>query len=193
MLGMASCRVVVANGVDVDNNVNNQRLNTQSIKCITSGDSMHNITVQCNILACMNTLVANTIPGTYARPENLRHVVVEPTVNERRTIDRTSTPTSQDDVRQLLNASVATRLYYETPPIEIHALMATIFHGLHQDVWTYIQQDCQVSLSKMLCTPTPKYVQDMACPCPTCLLRSDIWEVSTYSCTMDVGSFAILW
>lgn len=146
MLGMASCRVVVANNVDVDDNINSQRLNAQSIKCITGGR------VQCNILACMNTLVANTSPGTYARPENLRRIVVVPTVNERTTTDRTSTPTSEDDVKELLAASVATRLYYERPPMEINALIATIFQGLHHDVWTFIRQDNHVSLQDAVYT-----------------------------------------
>ena len=136
MLGMASCRVVVANDVHVDNNVNSQRLNDQSIKCITGGDSMYNVRVECNVLACMNTLVTNTSPGTYVKPESLRRVMVVPTVNERTTTDRTSIPTSEDDVKELLAGSVATRLYYEKPPMEINALIATIFQGLHHDVWT---------------------------------------------------------
>ena len=40
------------------------------------------------------------------------------------------------------------------PPaaMEIHALMAMIFQGLHQNVWTYIQQDCQVSVQDAVYT-----------------------------------------
>ena len=76
---------------------------------------MHNVRVQCNILAC--TLAANTRPGLYAMPENLRLVIVVPTVCERTTTDRTFTPASTDDIKELVHASVTTRLYHEAPPM----------------------------------------------------------------------------
>ena len=155
-------RGVLANGVNLDPHNDQERLNIQLMKALVGGESSINETqLQCNVIACMATLVANRDPHTFTKPEHPRRIVVILTVSEHSTsTDCTSSvPTSPDNMRELVHAALATRLHCVTLPMEIDALISTIFQRRYNIVWKLIRYNESVSMCDAIYTNSMLYAK----------------------------------